>query len=144
MIDCVLTSLYIKGIIPNLGLQNVESFDMIVFYRREENKKKKSNNGIQQKYNEIAIKKKFLAGFIWFDSIHYCKYIVFHGNEYWEKQISFGYQNRYQISMPHSKLSHTEWLTTINHLLSLSFCRSEPRHHLAAFSVQSPQYCTWM
>lgn len=54
MIDCVLTSLYIKGIIPNLGLQNVESFDMIVFYRREENKKK-SNNGIQQKYNEISI-----------------------------------------------------------------------------------------
>lgn len=57
MIDCVLTSLYMKGIIPNLGLQNEESFDMIVFYRREENlkKKKRSNNGIQQKYNEISI-----------------------------------------------------------------------------------------
>lgn len=30
-------------------------------------------------------KKNFLAGFIWFDSIHYCKYIVFLGIEYWEK-----------------------------------------------------------
>ena len=60
---------------------------MIVFYRREENLKKKKEVIMVFSRNIMRSlsKKNFLAGFIWFDSIHYCKYIVFLGNEFWEK-----------------------------------------------------------